>query len=49
VNSAVVDDPGLVNRDPFSGGWLFKIKLASPAESDALLSPAQYAAQIGTA
>ena len=47
VNSAVVDDPGLVNREPFAGGWFFKIKLASPAELDALLSPAQYAAQIG--
>jgi len=49
ANKAAVDDPALVNREPFGGGWFFKVKLANPAELDALLTPAQYAAQISVA
>ena len=25
VNQAVVDDPSLINRDPYGEGWLFKV------------------------
>jgi glycine cleavage system H protein len=46
VNPAVVDNPGLVNTEPYGGGWFFKLRLAAPAELDGLLSPDQYAAQI---
>jgi glycine cleavage system H protein len=47
VNKAVVDDPALVNSDPYGAGWFCKIKLADPAELGALMGPEQYAAQIG--
>src|SRR5262245_824002 len=47
ANKAVVDNPALVNSDPFGGGWFFKIKLAAPAEVGSLLSSADYAKQIG--
>ena len=47
TNKAVVDNPALVNKEPHSGGWFFKIKLSSPAELNALLSPEKYQAQIG--
>lgn len=47
INPAAANDPGLVNREAFTGGWLFKIKLTAPGELDRLLPPAQYAAQIG--
>lgn len=46
VNKAAANDPSLVNREPFAGGWFFKIKLANPAEVSAMLSPEQYKAQI---
>ena len=46
TNKAVVDNPALVNSEPTAGGWLFKIKLSSPAELNALLSPEKYKAQI---
>jgi glycine cleavage system H protein len=46
VNKAVVDNPALVNTDPYGGGWFFKIKLASPAELSQLLAATQYTAQI---
>jgi len=47
TNRAVVDDPALVNRDPYDAGWFFKIKLADPAELNGLLPPEKYQAQIG--
>jgi glycine cleavage system H protein len=47
VNAAVVNNPSLVNTDPYAGGWFFKLKLGSPAEVNGLLSPADYAKQIG--
>ena len=46
VNQAVVDDPALVNKEPHSGGWFFKIKLSHPAELNVLLTPEKYQAQI---
>ena len=46
INKAVVDDPALVNREPFAGGWFVKLKLAAPAEAAGLLSPSAYQAQI---
>jgi glycine cleavage system H protein len=47
TNRCVVDDPVLVNSDPYDAGWFFKIKLSNPAELNALLSPEAYRAQIG--
>ncbi len=49
VNPAVTGNPALINSEPYAGGWLFKVKLSSPSELDALLGPEQYAAQIGGA
>ena len=47
VNKTVVDDPALVNREPFGGGWFYKIKLSNAAELDSLLTPENYKAQFG--
>jgi glycine cleavage system H protein len=47
VNQSAVDDPGLVNREAFGGGWFYKVKLGAPDELAKLLSPEQYRAQIG--
>jgi glycine cleavage system H protein len=46
INKPVVDDPALVNREPFTGGWFFKLKLANPGELNNLLTPESYTAQI---
>ena len=46
VNKAVVDNPALVNTDPYGAGWFFKIKLSQTGELNQLLEPAQYTAQI---
>ncbi len=47
VNKTVVDDPALVNREPFGGGWFYKIKLSNAAELSSLLTPENYKAQTG--
>ena len=49
VNPLVVADPALVNTDPYTAGWFYKIKLSNPAELNALLGPEQYQTQIGGA
>jgi glycine cleavage system H protein len=47
VNKAVVDDPALVNKEPYGNGWFFQVKLSQPTEVNSLLSPADYGKQIG--
>jgi len=47
VNQAVVQNPSLVNSEPYAGGWFYRLKLSAPAEADTLLTPEQYRAQIG--
>jgi len=46
TNPALVEDPALVNTDPESGAWFFRLKLADPAELDALLDADAYKALI---
>src|SRR5207249_2384471 len=46
INKSVVEDPALVNSEPYTGGWFYKIRLANPAELNNLLGPEQYRAQI---
>ena len=47
VNKAVVDNPALVNSEPYGAGWFFKMKAANPAELNKLLTADQYRGQIG--
>ena len=47
LNQAAVDNPALVNSEPYGSGWFYKIKLSNPAELNNLLSPEAYTAQIG--
>ncbi len=42
VNQQVVDAPETVNEDPYGEGWLVRIRLADPAEVDALLDVDAY-------
>ena len=42
VNSAIVDNPALVNQSPHGEGWFFKIKMSKPAELAGLMEFAAY-------
>jgi glycine cleavage system H protein len=44
VNQAVVDDPSLINRDPYGEGWLFKV---TGSHSDDFLDADAYRQLIG--
>jgi glycine cleavage system H protein len=44
VNQTVIDNPGLINEDPYGAGWLVEMKLAAwPQDQELLLDPAAYA------
>ena len=43
-NSAVVDEPALVNSDPEGEGWFFKLRLADTNELNDLMNADQYKA-----
>ena len=42
VNSALEDEPGLINGDPTGGGWFFKLKLDDEAELAPLMDADAY-------
>lgn len=45
VNETAVDDPALVNAQPFGEGWLFRVRIDEAAGvPDTLLSAGEYAA-----
>lgn len=42
VNQEVLDNPALVNEDPYGKGWLVKIEPDDPSQFESLLSAADY-------
>ena len=45
-NSALEDQPDLVNKDPYGEGWIIKIKIENEEQLDGLLSADAYKAII---
>ncbi len=48
TNQAIVDDPGLVNRDSAGEGWFFRLALSDVGAFDALLDETDYKAFLET-
>jgi glycine cleavage system H protein len=46
VNQKAVDEPEIVNEDPYGEGWLLRIRIADPSEADALMDAAAYKAHV---
>ena len=42
VNDGLNDTPEAVNNDPYSSGWMVKMKMDNPGEADAMLSAVEY-------
>jgi len=42
VNQKAVDAPETVNEDPYGAGWLIRIRLSDPSETDSLLDVEAY-------
>jgi glycine cleavage system H protein len=47
VNTDLKNDPALINQSPYEKGWMIRIKMANPAEADALLSAEAYEKALG--
>lgn len=47
VNQAVVDDPSIVNSDPYGAGWLVKIHATDASPLEMLMDAAAYDAMNG--
>ena len=42
VNPALAENPEQINQDPYGDGWMVKVKLSDPSETDALMDAAAY-------
>lgn len=42
VNEALPDDLGMLSDEPYSGGWIMKVKPANPQETEDLMDYAAY-------
>jgi glycine cleavage system H protein len=48
TNTAIVDNPALVNEDAEEAAWFLKVKLSNPRELDGLMSAQAYADYLET-
>ena len=48
INEAVSETPELVNEDPYTSGWLVKVRLSNPSEADGLMSAEAYESQLSS-
>lgn len=44
VNDALGDGPEAINDDPYGDGWMVRVRLSDPSETDGLLDTAAYQA-----
>jgi len=42
INPALEADPGLVNRDPYGEGWLYRLRIEAGEQIETLKEAAQY-------
>ena len=47
VNDSLDSDPAVVNRDPYEGGWMIKVKVAGSGDATKLLSTEEYLKKTG--
>lgn len=47
VNTALTDDPALINGSPYDEGWMVRVKITDPSQLDDLMSVDAYKETIG--
>jgi len=47
VNTALEDDPALVNNSPYEDGWFVRLRLGERAQYDELMTHAAYQEMVG--
>jgi glycine cleavage system H protein len=48
MNQAAVDQPEIVNQEPYGAGWLIRLRVEDAAQLDNLLSADEYEAHVAT-
>jgi glycine cleavage system H protein len=43
VNAEAIENPELVNSDPYTSGWLLRVRIENPSELEDLISEEEYA------
>jgi len=43
VNAEAIDNPDIVNAEPYATGWLLRVKIEDPSELEELISEEEYA------
>jgi glycine cleavage system H protein len=46
VNAALSENPEKINDDPYGEGWLVKVKLSDPSETESLMNASDYEASL---
>jgi glycine cleavage system H protein len=46
VNEALSDKPETINEDPYGEGWLVRVKLSDPSQTEGLMDAAAYEASL---
>jgi len=41
-NEKLLDEPGIINAEPFGAGWFIKVRPSDLSELDSLMSPEEY-------
>ena len=47
INPAVADNPEIVNKEPYDGGWMAVIEMDDPSEVEQLENSEKYRARLG--
>ncbi len=42
INQTAIDEPNLVNEDPYGAGWLVRLELSQSSELEALMNSDEY-------
>jgi glycine cleavage system H protein len=42
INEALMDEPELLNKDPYNEGWMVEIRLSDAGEADSLMGKDEY-------
>jgi len=45
-NTALEDNPELINKDPYGEGWVIRINISDPSELDELMDATAYEAML---
>jgi glycine cleavage system H protein len=48
VNSALIEQPELINDSPYDRGWMIRVRMDDVSELEGLMDAATYRAQIGS-